>query len=130
VLAHNDCRHRIGYTNVQAKRTLPWLWRTAVKSSRPNENISSAYSRTVCPVSVSINLRVVRAKSGRPQRVFELLELRTDARLGDVQNFTGLSQAAFLGNGPEIKQMMVIKALGVIRFNGILYSILRIINSV
>src|ERR1700751_1986448 len=34
---------------------------------RPNEKISSAYCRTVCPVSVRINLRVVRVHRGAPR---------------------------------------------------------------
>ena len=42
-------------------------------------------------------------------RFFELLELRADTRLGHVQYFTGPSQAAFLGDSPEIEQMMVIE---------------------
>jgi hypothetical protein len=38
-----------------------------------------------------------------------MLKLRADTRLRDVQYFTGSSQTPFLGDGPKIEQMMVIK---------------------
>jgi hypothetical protein len=43
-----------------------------------------------------------------------------------VQEFTGASQAAFLGDSPEVEEMMVVKDVGDISIIGTLYSLLCI----
>ena len=93
---------------MQPKRTFPWLLPDCGQKLAPDEKISSAYSGTVCPVSVRINIRVIRVKRGGPQRFFELLELGADTRFA-TRAALRLSQAAFLGDGPRTEQMMVNK---------------------
>jgi hypothetical protein len=68
--------------------------------------------RGLCGTMILITLIIRETKNFFFGRFFKLLQLHTDTRLRDVQNFTGSPQAPFLSDGPKIEQMMVIEVTG------------------